>query len=120
MVVRVFAWSAVVFMATLVTIDAYALTLKSGQVLTKDGVVNAEDSPETKKALERDGFRVVAGKVILDVEGHTVSVDVTDLRGKSKQEQVELIGDAAIEQIGSDETFITSVDQLEGLGSVMS
>ena len=101
-VTQVIAWALTVTFAVVIlmgTYDANALTLKKGEVLTSNGVVHASESANTHAQVERNGYAVVAGLVIIGVGDEQVTVDVNDIRGKSRGDIVELIGDAAADQL---------------------
>lgn len=80
--------------------SANALTLKTGQVIANDGqVIDAKDSANVQKKLDKDGATVIAGVILVRVGDHTVEVPVQDVRGKSRDQIVEIIGEAAVEQL---------------------
>jgi len=90
---------------------ANALTLKSGEVLSSNGQVYAGASPEQKAAIVAnsksgglfgDGKKAgVRGSNIFVVIGEdVVFVPLTDVRGKSKEQMMDIIADAAGEQLG--------------------
>lgn len=92
-VLVIWAWTAVVlFAVAILSSHANALTLKKGEVLTANGVVHATESANTQAQVERNGFAIVAGLVVL--EGG-ITVELTDLVGKSRDGIVEVIGEAA-------------------------
>ena len=91
---------AIAIAAATFATSANALTIPSGSVITSGGeVVPAEQSENTQRRLAQDGVVVVAGKVIIDLNGETITVDVNDIRGKSKEQIGEVIGAAAVEQL---------------------
>ena len=96
---KVIAWVFVALFATVVVTDAYALTLKSGEVLTSNGVVHATESANTQARVTNDGYAVVAGLVIIGVGEELVTVELSELRGKSRTEIVSVIGEAAATQL---------------------
>ena len=100
--VRVFAWAFVVIFATAITVDAMALTLKKGEVLTKDGVMHATATKTGKAHLERDGYIISGGQVHVGVAGETISIDIAKVSGKSKNEVAELIGTEITDQLSTD------------------
>ncbi|NBR02962.1 MAG: hypothetical protein EBT94_07525 [Alphaproteobacteria bacterium] len=90
---------------------ASALTLKSGEVLSSDGKVYSGASPEQRAAivvqsksrgLFGDGKKAgVRGSNIFVVVGEdVVFVPVKDVRGKSREQMMDIIAEAAGEQIG--------------------
>jgi len=104
---------AIVPLFTVVTSGiANALTLKSGEVLSSDGQVYAGASPDQKEAiiarskssgLFGDGKKAgVSGSNIFVVIGEdVVFVPLTGVRGKSKEQMMDIIADAAGEQLGT-------------------
>ena len=91
--------------------SAQALTLKSGEVLSSDGQVYAGASPEQKAAIVAsskssglfgDGKKAgVRGSNIFVVIGEdVVFVPLTGVRGKSKEQMMDIIAEAAGEQLG--------------------
>ena len=80
--------------------NAFALTLKSGEVLTSDGTVaQAHETTTGKNQLAQDGYLVRAGKIFISIGDDVITVDVEDIRGKSKEAIKEIIGAAAVEQM---------------------
>lgn len=90
---------------------AQALTLKSGEVLSSDGQVYAGASPQQKEAIVAsskssglfgDGKKAgVRGSNIFVVIGEdVVFVPLTGVRGKSKEQMMDIIAEAAGEQLG--------------------
>jgi len=90
---------------------ASALTLKSGEELSSDGKVYSGASPEQRAAivvqsksrgLFGDGKKAgVRGSNIFVVVGEdVVFVPVKDVRGKSREQMMDIIAEAAGEQIG--------------------
>ena len=90
---------------------ANALTLKSGEVLSSDGKVYSGASPEQRSAIVAqsksrglfgDGKKAgVRGSNIFVVVGEdVVFVPVNDVRGKSKEQMMDIIAEAAGKQIG--------------------
>ena len=96
---KIIAWAFVALFGTVVVTDAYALTIPSGHVLTDNGVVAAEDSDNTKKQVERNGYAVVAGKLVVGIGEDLISIDLDDLRGKDKDGIRDTVQAAAIEQL---------------------
>ena len=95
-------------------VNANALTLKSGEVLSSDGKVYSGASPEQKAALVAksrstglfggEGKKAgVRGSNIFVVVGESVVfVPLTEVRGKSKEQMMDVIAKAAGEQLGPD------------------
>ena len=84
----------------LMSANANALTIKKGEVLTSDGTVaKASETENGQRRLAQDGVLVSGGVVYIDLNGTTIEVDVNDIRGKSKEEIGEIIGEAAVEQL---------------------
>ena len=80
--------------------SANALTLKKGEVIGSDGnVAKASETANGKARLADDGVLVAGGVVYIDLNGTTIEVDVADIRGKSKDQIAEVIGEAAVEQM---------------------
>ena len=78
---------------------ANALTLKTGEVYNSDlGVVSAVETPSGRAALEKEGVLVASGVVFLNLGEETVSVEISDLQGKSRAAQEIVITAAAVEQ----------------------
>lgn len=96
---KIIAWAFVALFGTVVVTDAYALTIPSGSVLTKDGVVPAAESDNTRKQVERNGYAVVAGQLVVGIEGELITIDLDDLRGKDKDGIRDVVQAAAIEQL---------------------
>ena len=94
--------------------SASALTLKSGEVLSSDGKVYSGASPEQKAAIVEQskiqGLFGVNGKkagvrgsnIFVVVGEDVVFVPLTDVRGKSKEQMMDIIAEAAGEQLGPD------------------
>ena len=80
--------------------NAFALTLKSGEVLSSNGeVVKASESENGQRRLAQDGVLVSGGVVYIDLNGHVVEVPVNEIAGASKDRIKEIIGEAAVEQL---------------------
>jgi hypothetical protein len=89
-----------------------ALTLKSGEVLSSDGKIYSGASPDQKAAIVAqskstglfgaDGKKAgVRGSNIFVVIGEdVVFVPLTDVRGKSKEQMMDIIAEAAGQQLG--------------------
>ena len=96
--IKMAAIVAFVWMAT--AANAFALTIKSGEVLTSDGTVaKASETENGKRKLAQDGVLIAGGVVYIDLNGTTIEVDVNDIRGKSKEQIGEIIGEAAVQQL---------------------
>ena len=90
--------------------SASALTLKSGQVLGGDGEVYDGASPEQRDnlvaAAKANGDNAgVTGNSVFVVVGETVTfVPVDEIRGKSDEQVIEIVGDAVIQNVtGNDD-----------------
>ena len=89
--------------------SASALTLKSGQVLGSDGQVYDGASPETRdnivaSAQARGENAGVTGNNVFVVVGETVTfVPVDQIRGKSDEQVIEIVGDAVIQNVTGNE-----------------
>ena len=79
--------------------SANALTLKKGQVISGGEVVNAEDSANVQRQLSNDGVAVVAGIVLIELNGEVIKIPADEIRGKSKAQVKEILGDAVVEQM---------------------
>ena len=82
--------------AIAITTSANALTLKKGEVLTEDGVMHASQTANGMAQIEEMGFYVAGGQLHLSGD---VSIDLSDLVGKSKGEVVAIIGSAAADAV---------------------
>ena len=92
---------------------AHALTFKKGQVLGADGEVHDGASPEQREALVLNSKRTglfgaegakagVSGSNIFVIVGEDiVFVPVSEVRGKSKEDMMDVIAAAAGEQLGA-------------------
>ena len=95
-VTQVIAWALTVTFAVVIlmgTYDANALTLKKGEVLTSNGVVHASESATTQALVERNGFAITAGLVILE-GGATIELE--SLKNKSNSDIKEIVGNALV------------------------
>ena len=92
-------WAIVALFGAVVVNDAYALTLKSGEVLTADGVVHVTESANTKKMVEADGYAIIGSNLVIDAEGTLVDIPLSDLRGKSEEGRIEVVKEAVGEAI---------------------
>ena len=99
-------------LALFASVNAHALTLKSGEVLGGDGQVYEGASPEQQKniveASKRSGFfgdgkksGVQGSNLWLVVEDDLVFVPLSDLRGKNKDRIKEVIKDAIVSHLTS-------------------
>ena len=91
---------------------ANALTLKSGEVLSSDGKIYSGASPEQKVAIvaqsKSTGLFGAGGKkagvrgsnIFVVVGEDVVFVPVNDVRGKSKEQMMDIIAEAAGKQLG--------------------
>ena len=82
--------------AIAISTSANALTLKSGEVLTDSGVKHASETATGMAQIEEHGFYIAGGQVHL---AGSISIDVSAIAGKSKDQVVALIGDAAAKAI---------------------
>ena len=84
---------------------AQALTLKKGQVIGGDGAIYDGASPEVQENLIANAKRtgknvgVSAGNVFVIVGEEVTYVSTKDLAGKSKNQMVDVVGDAVVENI---------------------
>ena len=113
---------AVVLMSLAMASTAQALTFKKGEVLGSDGKTYSGASPEQMEKLieraKRSGDRSgVTGNNVFVVVGDDVTfVPVDELRGKTKESQITVIGDAVVQDMtgNSDITYaqVETVDDL--------
>ena len=100
---KTFAYAAVAAMAF--TVQAQALTFKSGEVLGSDGQVYEGASPEqmdrlVEKAKASGDVGGVTGNNVFVVVGENVTfIPVNDLRGLSKESQIAVVGDAVVQDL---------------------
>ena len=98
---------------------ATALTFKKGEVLGPDGNVYTGASPEQmKRLIERAAEQdmpagVVGNNVFVVVEDKVSFVPVNDLRGKTKESQLEVIGDQVVRDITGNDDI--TYDQVQAL-----
>ena len=98
---------------------ATALTFKKGEVLGPDGNVYTGASPEQmerliERAAEQDmPAGVVGNNVFVVVEDKVSFVPVSDLRGKTKESQLEVIGDQVVRDITGNDDI--TYDQVQAL-----
>ena len=98
---------------------ATALTFKKGEVLGPDGNVYTGASPEQmerliERAAEQDmPAGVVGNNVFVVVEDKVSFVPVNDLRGKTKESQLEVIGDQVVRDITGNDDI--TYDQVQAL-----
>ena len=80
--------------------NAMALTIPSGSVISSNGeVMPAHETENAQRALDQNGVHVAGGVVAVAIGDHVITVDVADLRGKSRDEVIEIIGEAAVTQM---------------------
>ena len=98
---------------------ATALTFKKGEVLGPDGNVYNGASPEQmerliERAAEQDmPAGLVGNNVFVVVEDKVSFVPVNDLRGKTKETQLQVIGDQVVQDItGNDDITFNQVQAL--------
>ena len=98
---------------------ATALTFKKGEVLGPDGNVYNGASPEQmdrliERAAEQDmPAGLVGNNVFVVVEDKVSFVPVSDLRGKTKESQLRVIGDQVVQDItGNDDITFDQVQAL--------
>ena len=100
---KTFAYAAVAAMAF--TVQAQALTFKSGEVLGSDGQVYEGASPEqmdrlVEKAKASGDVGGVTGNNVFVVVGENVTfIPVSDLKGLSKESQIAVVGDAVVQDL---------------------
>ena len=98
---------------------ATALTFKKGEVLGPDGNVYTGASPDQmerliERAAEQDmPAGVVGNNVFVVVEDKVSFVPVNDLRGKTKESQLEVIGDQVVRDITGNDDI--TYDQVQAL-----
>jgi hypothetical protein len=92
--------------------SANALTLKSGEVLSSDGKIYSGASPDQKAAIVAnsrnkglfggDGKKagVRGSNIFVVIADDVVFVPLTDVQGKSKEQMMEIIAEAAGKQLG--------------------
>ena len=97
----------------IVVSSASALTLKSGEVLSSDGKVYSGVSPDQKAAIfaqsKSSGLFGAGGKkagvrgsnIFVVVGEDVVFVPMTDVQGKSKDQMMDIIAEAAGQQLGT-------------------
>ena len=98
---------------------ATALTFKKGEVLGPDGNVYNGASPEQldrliERAAEQDmPAGLVGNNVFVVVEDKVSFVPVSDLRGKTKESQLQVIGDQVVQDITGNNDI--TYDQVQAL-----
>lgn len=98
---------------------ATALTFKKGEVLGPDGNVYNGASPEQldrliERAAEQDmPAGLVGNNVFVVVEDKVSFVPVSDLRGKTKESQLQVIGDQVVQDITGNDDI--TYDQVQAL-----
>lgn len=86
-------------------VPATALTLKTGEVMAKDGSVHVGASPRNRanmiaNAKRRDEPAGVVGNNVFVVVGDSITfVPTRELRGKTKESMVAIVGDAVVQEI---------------------
>ena len=106
----------------LMTSAAHALTLKKGQVIGGDGSVHDGASPEqiaiyVERARQGgDAAGLVGQNVFVIVEDDITFVPVADLAGKTKESQLNEIGDAVVATVAG--TDAVSFEELNELKSI--
>ena len=103
-----------------VAVNANALTLKSGEVLTSDGTVaKASETATGKNRLAQDGVFISGGIVFIDVNGQTIEVPVNELRGKSREAAREILGEAITQQLQDlNDAAVAHAEELVANGEV--
>ena len=98
---------------------AQALTFKKGEVLGPDGEIYHGASPEQmerliEKAAAEDMPAGVTGNNVFVVVGDKVSfIPISDLRGASKDKQLQIIGDQVVKDVtGNDDITFEQVQAL--------
>ena len=105
---------------------ANALTLKSGEVITSGGTVaKASETANGQAKLAQDGYIVSGGVIYISAGDHVIEVPVNEIRGKSKDQIKEIIGEAAVEQMADlyddaqahvDEILAEGADAINAVG----
>lgn len=115
---------AIMIAVAMTSSAAMALTLKKGQVLGGDGAVYDGASPEQIAVyVERakaggDAAGIVGQNVFVIVEDGITFVPVQDLSGKSKDAQMNIIGDAVVEEIaGTDAISFEQITELQEIAA---
>lgn len=108
--------------AALLSSGAHALTLKKGQVIGGDGAVHDGASPEQIAIyVERaraggDAAGLVGQNVFVIVEDDITFVPIADLAGKTKESQLNEIGDAVVETVaGTDAVSFEELNELKAI-----
>ena len=106
--------------AMLAVSGAHALTIKKGQVIGGDGGVYDGASPEQMEVyIERakdggDTAGLVGNNVFVVVGDDITFVAVQDLLGKTKEGQMNTIGDAVVEKVaGTDAISFEQINELQ-------
>ena len=106
--------------AMLAASGAHALTIKKGQVIGGDGGVYDGASPEQMEVyIERaqnggDTAGLVGNNVFVVVGDDITFVSVQDLLGKTKDGQLNTIGDAVVQKVsGSDAITFEQINELQ-------
>lgn len=107
-------------MIALAISQADALTLKKGQVIGADGGVYDGASPAQKEVYIKraneggDQAGVVGQNVYVVVDDDVAFVPITDLAGKTKDGQLNVIGDAVVAKItGTTEVSFSQLNELQ-------
>ena len=105
----------------LVASGANALTLKSGEVLTKDEngnsyVAGAGETISAQRNLEQNGYHIGGGMLFVKVDEAVAEVDLDDLAGKSDEAQRDVVRVAIGKAIGVDYVVgdVTAQDVIDG------
>ena len=100
-----FAWLAILIGGLS---SANALTIPSGHVISGDGeIVPACETESAKKSMANDNYHIFGGCLCIQAMNETVTIDLDDLRGKSKADVKQIImseiqtnlSDAAIDDV---------------------
>ena len=110
---------AMVLVSLAIASNTQALTIKKGEVLGKDGNTYNGASPEQlerliERAAAKDMPAGVMGNNVFVVVGDKVSfIPTSDLRGVSKDTQLQIIGDQVVKDItGNDQITYAQVEAL--------
>ena len=98
-------WTLAITFAIVILLSygpANALTLKKGEVLTSNGVMNAAETKSGQAQLAKDGYLVAAGNLYLPIEDKMIEIPLSELANKSKAEVKEMITDVAITAFDAD------------------
>ena len=110
--------------AAVVATNAHALTIKKGQVIGGDGEVYDGASPEQLEVYKNraanggDVAGVVGSNVYVVVGDDITFVPIQDLTGKSKTTQMNVIGDAVVEEVtGTDALSFEELTELQDIAT---